>query len=161
MHNMGKRPLCHMQTVTVQMSVHIHAVWSGHSLLVDIYYIINWVCKQAMKALISLHICAGWSEPALSAYCIRAFMQTSYNVWCLSSKDPDQLVHLCSLISAFTGYSLARQGSEVLQTDSKLIRLHSCVGWPESLHRVLKSDNYIPLWFNCKLFFLFSLSHEA
>ena len=50
----------------------IRAVWSGYSLFVDIYYSIHWLCKRTTQALISLRNCAGWSGPALSAYCIRA-----------------------------------------------------------------------------------------
>ena len=72
MHNVGKRHLCHLQTAKVQMRVHILAAWSGHSLFIDMYYNIHWFCKQAMKALISTHICPDWSGPALSANNIRA-----------------------------------------------------------------------------------------
>ena len=67
MRNVGKMPLSHIQTDTLQMSVRIRAVWSGHSLLVDICYSIRWLNKRTTKALISLNKCAGWSGPALSA----------------------------------------------------------------------------------------------
>ena len=42
----------------------IRAVWSEHSLLVDILFSIHWFCKGTMKSLISLHLCSGWSGPA-------------------------------------------------------------------------------------------------
>ena len=73
MRNMRKRPWCHIQTGKVQMSMHIRAVWSGHSLFIDIYYNIHGFCKRSRKAQISLRKCAGWSGPALSANCIRGF----------------------------------------------------------------------------------------
>ena len=41
-----KKTLCHMQTVKVQMRVHINAVWPGHSLFIDIYYNIDSVSRQ-------------------------------------------------------------------------------------------------------------------
>ena len=84
MRNVWKRPLSQMWTAKVQMSVRIRAVWSGHSLLVNIYYNVNWFCKRATKALISLRLCAGWSGPALSANCIGAiFVRRAANdfVW--------------------------------------------------------------------------------
>ena len=40
MCNMGLRPLCHIRIAQVQMSVHIRAILSGHSLFVDIYTIV-------------------------------------------------------------------------------------------------------------------------
>ena len=49
-----KRPLCHMRTTKIQVSIHIRAVWSQHSLFVDIYYSFHWFCKRATKALISM-----------------------------------------------------------------------------------------------------------
>ena len=52
MHNMGKRPSCHMQTAKVWMRIHICVVWSGHSLFANIYYTIHWFCKRATKALV-------------------------------------------------------------------------------------------------------------
>ena len=70
MHNVEKGPLCNMRTAKVRMSVCIRAVWSGHSLFVDIYYSIRWFCKRTAKDLI---ICAGWSGSAFSANCKRAF----------------------------------------------------------------------------------------
>ena len=51
--------------------VHSPAVWSEHSLFIDIYYSIHWLCKWTTKALISLPLCAGWSGPALYTNCIR------------------------------------------------------------------------------------------
>ena len=54
------------------MSMRICAVWSWHSLFIDMHYNVHWSCKRTMQALISLRICAGWSGPALSANCIRA-----------------------------------------------------------------------------------------
>ena len=41
-------------------------------LFVVIYYHIHWLCKRAMKTLISLCECTGWSGSALPANCIRA-----------------------------------------------------------------------------------------
>ena len=65
MLNLGKGLLCHMWTVKVQISMCICAVWSGHSLFVDIYFNIHWFFKRATKAVISLRKCAGWSGPLL------------------------------------------------------------------------------------------------
>ena len=62
MLNEGKRPVCHMRTAKVQVSVRIRAVWYWHSLCVDLYYSNHWFCID----------CAGWSGPSLSANCIRA-----------------------------------------------------------------------------------------
>ena len=85
-----KKTLCHIWTVKVKMSVHIHAVWSGHSLFVNIYYSIYWFCKRTMKASISLRECVGWSGPSLSANCIRTLfvrcasyktLSMSYILW--------------------------------------------------------------------------------
>ena len=71
-----KSPLCHIQIVNVQMSLHIHPVWSGHSLLVNINYGIH---------LASINSTSGqqmpWSACAnaqadqgiCSANCARAF----------------------------------------------------------------------------------------
>ena len=39
MYSVGKGLLCQRQTAKVQISICISAVWSGHSLFVDIYYI--------------------------------------------------------------------------------------------------------------------------
>ena len=52
MLNMGKELLCHMQIAKVQISMHIHAVWSGPSL--SIYRISQ---NIPTKALIRLCIC--------------------------------------------------------------------------------------------------------
>ena len=72
MPNAGKDPYAiYGQTEKVQMSMRICAVWSGHSLFVDIYYSIHLFSKRTTKALISLRKCAGWSEPALSAIRLR------------------------------------------------------------------------------------------
>ena len=71
MSSRGKNPLCHTETEKVQKSMHIYAVWSGHSLLTDIYYRLQWFYWQTMTAQISLHKCAGWSGPALSINCTR------------------------------------------------------------------------------------------
>ena len=46
-------PLCHMRKAKDMMSVHMRAVWSGHSLFVDIFYSIHWLCKRTIKAQIS------------------------------------------------------------------------------------------------------------
>ena len=73
MRTVEKKPLCHMRTAKINMSVRIRAIWPGHSLCVDIYYTIHWFCKRATKALNSLRKCAGWSGPTLSANYIRAF----------------------------------------------------------------------------------------
>ena len=83
MCKLGKRSLCHMHTANVQINLHTHAVWSGHSLSVNIYYSIHSFCKQTMKAQISLHGCAGWSGPSVSANCIRALFVhcASYGIW--------------------------------------------------------------------------------
>ena len=88
---MGKWPLCHKWTVKVQ----IHVVWSGHSLFVEIYYNINWFCKQTPKAQISLPIHTGWSGPALYANCIRALLRFAsfVNIYIFSASTLDELVH--------------------------------------------------------------------
>ena len=52
--------------------MHTRAVWSEHSLFVDIYFSTLWVFKRTTKALISLCLCAGWAGPTLSANCINA-----------------------------------------------------------------------------------------
>ena len=74
-----KRVLMHLRTRYVQICMCIWAVWSGHSLLVDIHYSIHWFCKWTMKAQISLRLCTGWSGPALSANYRRALF------WCFTS----------------------------------------------------------------------------
>ena len=61
-----------MRAAKVQMSVRILAVWSGHSLFVDLYYNIFEFCKWATETLISLRKCAGWSWPTLATKYIRA-----------------------------------------------------------------------------------------
>ena len=66
----GSYPIYKQQKV--QMSVRIHAVWSGYSLFVYLYYSFHWLWEQATEAENSLRICAGWSGPALSSNCIRA-----------------------------------------------------------------------------------------
>ena len=71
LHNIEKRPLCHMRKTYVQISMHISVVFSEYSLSVDIYYNIHWFCKWTTKALISLGECPGWSGPALSTNCIK------------------------------------------------------------------------------------------
>ena len=70
--NVGKKLLCFMQTAKIQISVRIRAVWSGHSLFVDIYYSSHWFCKRTTKAQISVRMRACWFWPALSADCNRA-----------------------------------------------------------------------------------------
>ena len=62
-----------IQTASPQMSVRIRAVWSEHYLFDDLYYSIHWLCKRVTKVQISLRECTGWTEPALSANCIKAF----------------------------------------------------------------------------------------
>ena len=51
--------------------------------LCNIYFSIYWFCKGTMKALISLHLCAGWSGPVLSANYIRTHFMcwVSYISW--------------------------------------------------------------------------------
>ena len=64
--HIGKRPLCYMWRAKVLMSVHIFAVWSGHSLFINIYYNILWVCKRQQRFLICLCQWACMSRPELS-----------------------------------------------------------------------------------------------
>ena len=54
MQRAKKRPVRHMRISKAQISMRIRAVYSGHSLFVDIFYSISRFCQRAMKALISL-----------------------------------------------------------------------------------------------------------
>ena len=55
------------------------------------------ICKRAMKALISLRECEGWSGPALSENCIRALSVrcTSYvyTLYCYKNRHHSILLH--------------------------------------------------------------------
>ena len=85
--------LCCLHMTQDSFWMRIRAVWSEHSLFVDIYYSIHWFCKRTTKAQISLRECKGWSWPALSANCIRAHFRVlrviyinicrEYNVQCM------------------------------------------------------------------------------
>ena len=61
---------------------------------VDVYYIyysVHGFCKRARKGLISLHDCAGWLGPALSAKCISAHLCVVH-LFVLGFKDKTTLV---------------------------------------------------------------------
>ena len=51
----------------------MHLIGTSHyrpNLFIDIFSSFQWLCKRAKKAMISLHICTGWSRPSLPAYAI-------------------------------------------------------------------------------------------
>ena len=80
-HNVGKGPLHQMWTAKLQISTSIHAVWSEHSLFVNIYYSVHWFFNRTTEAKISLCECAGWSWPVLSVKCIRALFVRWHHTW--------------------------------------------------------------------------------
>ena len=71
MCNARKGPLCNLRTTQAQIRKCICTVWFERFLFVDIYFYIHWFRKRALKALISLRLCAGWSGSALSANCLK------------------------------------------------------------------------------------------
>ena len=94
----GKKALSHIQTVKVQMSLRICAIWSGHSLFIVIYYSSHWFFKWVTQALISLRKYTGWSRPVLPTKCIRAhFMHYASHV---NSISPDKK-KMCFLFVCF------------------------------------------------------------
>ena len=75
-----KRPLCHMPTATIQMSVRIHVVWSWHPLYVNIilqYLLILWAGNKGPDQPVHAQADQGLCYPQ-NAYrpflCIAHFM---------------------------------------------------------------------------------------
>ena len=101
MHNMGKEPLCHMPTAKVQISVCIRAVWSEHSLFINIHCSINWFCKRTTKADSK---CAGWSGPNIVRKLHKGpFFAVSIK-WDFSNNInsfPLLMAHFCHLLISF------------------------------------------------------------
>ena len=57
------------QTVQIQIILHMYKI--SRLCSSSIFYTFQWFCKRTVKAQISLHRCAGWSGPSLSAHAQR------------------------------------------------------------------------------------------
>ena len=61
----------HEHNTLIQIILHMRKMSSGSLLSIHTFCSIQWFCYGAVKALIRLRGCAGWSGPSLSAYARR------------------------------------------------------------------------------------------